>query len=271
MTRTTYPLSVLMCSPEHYTVEYRINPWMHPEVPTDTSLAVTQWESLRDTYLQLGVDVNFIEPAPGLPDMVYAANGATVLDGIAYTASFRYPERQPEGALYADWLRTAGFRVVEAQAVNEGEGDILTVGATIYAGTGFRSTLESHQELRETFDREVVTLTLVRPEFYHLDTCLSVLDGREGSEQIAYLPSAFSPDALAELQRRFPDAILVDEDEAGVLALNLVSNGADVVMPVGAPLYKAAVEERGFRTHLLDLSELRKGGGGIKCCTLTLR
>jgi len=271
MTRTAYPLNVLMCAPTHYTVAYTINPWMHPELPTDNSLAIAQWESLRATYDRLGINVNLIEPVQGLPDMVYAANGATVLDGIGYTASFLHPERQPEGALYADWLRGAGFTVVEAQAVNEGEGDLLTVGSVILAGTGFRSTLESHQELRETFGREVISLTLVRPEFYHLDTCLSVLDDREGSEHIAYLPSAFAPESLAILQERFPDAIIVDEEEAGVLALNLVSTGLDVVLPVGAPRFAAALEEHGFRTHSLDLSELRKGGGGIKCCTLTLR
>jgi N-dimethylarginine dimethylaminohydrolase len=264
-------MSVLMCSPEFYTVEYTINPWMHPEVPTDTSLAVTQWQSLRDTYDRIGVEVQEITPVRGLPDMVYAANGATVLDGICYTASFRYPERQPEGELYARWLADAGYRVVQARAINEGEGDFLAVGDAIFAGTGFRSTLESHQELREVFGREVVTMTLVRPQYYHLDTCLSVLDARPGQELVAYLPSAFAPDALAELESRFPDAIIVDEDEAAVLGLNLVSNGADVVMPVGAPRYQQAVAERGFTTHTLDLSELRKGGGGIKCCTLTLR
>src|SRR3954465_8438269 len=97
--------TVLMCRPTHFTVSYRINPWMHPEDPTDTSLAVTQWEVLHQTYLDLGFEVQLIDPIPGLPDMVYAANGGFVIDNIAYGASFTYPERQPEGPAYMDWFR----------------------------------------------------------------------------------------------------------------------------------------------------------------------
>ena len=87
--------TVLMCRPDFFTVSYRINPWMHPEDPTDTSLAVRQWEVLYNTYLELGFDVKLIDPIDGLPDMVYAANGGYVIDNIAYGASFTYAERQP--------------------------------------------------------------------------------------------------------------------------------------------------------------------------------
>ena len=93
--RTATKRSILMCKPTHYTVSYRINPWMHPEDPTDTSKAVQQWQSLVDVYEQLGFDIEYIEPIEGLPDMVYAANGGFVLDGIAYGAKFQYPSVSP--------------------------------------------------------------------------------------------------------------------------------------------------------------------------------
>jgi len=269
--RTPVPTTVLMCAPEHFNVLYEINPWMDASVPTDTDKAVAQWQDLKNTYASLGIHVHEIPAEEGLPDMVYAANGALVVDSIAYTASFLHPERQPEAAAYAAWLARAGYTVVEATEVNEGEGDFLLVGDAILAGTGFRSSIASHRELERVFGREVVTLTLVRPEYYHLDTALSVLDDRPGHEVIAYLPSAFSPESLAVLQSRFPDAILVDEDEAAMLGLNLVSNGRDVVLPVRATKFAAELTERGFKPVGIDLSELLKGGGGVKCCTLALR
>ena len=139
--------SVLMCRPEHFTVVYRINPWMNPAEPTDTNLALAQWQTLYDTYLGLGYDVQLIDPIAGLPDMVYAANGGFVIDGIAYGAKFTHPERQPEGPAYMEWFRGAGFEVREPDEVNEGEGDFLLVGDTILAGTGFRSDSLSHEEL----------------------------------------------------------------------------------------------------------------------------
>ncbi|MCR6711738.1 MAG: N-dimethylarginine dimethylaminohydrolase [Demequina sp.] len=269
--RTPMPMAVLMCPPTYFDVLYAINPWMDPTVPTDTDLAVAQWRELRDTYARVGIEVQEIDGVEGLPDMVYAANGATVVNGIAYTASFRFPERQPEADAYAAWLARAGYEVVEATAVNEGEGDFLVVGDVILAGTGFRSTIASHREAAGVFGREVVTLMLARPEYYHLDTALAVLDARPGREQIAYLPSAFAPASLAELERRYPDALIVDEDEAAMLALNVVSNGRDVVMPKRATRFAEALRERGFNPVGVDLSELLKGGGGVKCCTLDLR
>lgn len=260
-----------MCPPVHFDVLYAINPWMDPSVPTDTDVAVAQWQELRNTYERLGIVTHEIDAVEGLPDMVYAANGATVVDSIAYTASFRYPERQPEAAAYAEWLKRAGYTVVEATQVNEGEGDFLVVGDVILAGTGFRSTIASHRELSKVVKRDVVTLMLVRPEYYHLDTALAVLDARPGHEQIAYLPSAFAPASLAELEARYPDAIIVDEEEAAMLALNVVSNGRDVVLPSRATRFAEALRERGFNPVGVDLSELLKGGGGVKCCTLALR
>jgi len=269
--RTPVATAVLMCPPSHFDVLYQINPWMDPSVPTDTAVAVAQWRELKDTYTRLGIEVHEIEAVEGLPDMVYAANGATVVDSIAYTASFRYPERQPEASAYAAWLASNGYTVVEATEVNEGEGDFLVVGDVILAGTGFRSTIASHKEAERVLGRPVVTLMLVRPEYYHLDTALSVLDARPGHEQIAYLPSAFSPASRAELEARYPDAIIVGEDEAAMLGLNIVSNGRDVIMPPGATRFAAELRDRGFNPVGVDLSELLKGGGGVKCCTLALR
>ncbi|MCJ1704221.1 arginine deiminase-related protein [Rathayibacter sp. VKM Ac-2926] len=256
-----------MCRPEHFTVVYRINPWMDPQVPTDTALAVRQWQTLYDTYVELGFDVQLIEPEAGLPDMVYAANGGFVIDGIAYGASFTYPERQPEGPAYMDWFRGAGFDVRVPEEVNEGEGDFLLVGERILAGTGFRSASDSHAEVARIFGREVVTLELVNPSFYHLDTAIAVLD----DTNIAYLPSAFSEEGNRVLRELYPDAILVSEEDASVLGLNSFSDGLNVVIASRAAGFERQLRERGYHPIGVDLSELLLGGGGVKCCTLELR
>ena len=263
--------SVLMCRPEHFTVVYRINPWMNPAEPTDTDVALAQWQVLHDTYLELGYDVHLIDPIAGLPDMVYAANGGFVIDGIAYGAKFTHPERQPEGPAYMRWFREQGFDVREPEEVNEGEGDFLLVGDVILAGTGFRSDSQSHGELERIFGREVVTLRLVDPSFYHLDTAFAVLDSNGGPGSVAYLPKAFDAPSLAILQERFPDAIIVTDEDAAVLGLNSFSDGKNVVIAAKAKDFERQLIERGFTPHGVDLSELLLGGGGVKCCTLELR
>jgi N-dimethylarginine dimethylaminohydrolase len=265
--RTPGARSVLMCRPEYFSVVYRINPWMDPHLPTDTALAVRQWETLYQTYLDLGFDVQLVDPINGLPDMVYAANGGFVLDGIAYGASFTHPERQAEGPAYMDWFRDAGFDVRAPQNINEGEGDFLLVGDVILAGTGFRSATDSHSEVGEIFGRPVITLELVNPSFYHLDTAIAVLD----DTNIAYLPSAFSKESLEILQERYPDAIQVGEVDAAVLGLNSFSDGYNVVIATRATEFESQLRERGYNPIGVDLSELLLGGGGVKCCTLELR
>ena len=269
--RTPTKKTVLMCRPEHFTVVYQINPWMDPAKPTNTELAVRQWQVLHDTYVGLGFDVHLIDPVEGLPDMVYAANGGTVIDGIAYGAKFTHEQRAAEGPAYMDWFRSAGFDVREPAEVNEGEGDFLLVGDVILAGTGFRSDSSSHDELRRITGREVVTLNLVNPSFYHLDTAVAVLDSRPGQEHIAYLPSAFDEPSLAILRERYPDAILVSEEDAAVLGLNSYSDGLNVVIAARATGFEKQLRDAGYRPIGVDLSELLLGGGGVKCCTLELR
>lgn len=269
--RAPIPRTVLMCRPEHFVVVYRINPWMDPGLPTDTGLALRQWEELYRVYRGLGFDVRLIDPLAGLPDMVYAANGGFVVGNTAYGASFRHVERQPEGPAYQEWFQANGFDVVVPEQVNEGEGDFLLVGDTILAGTGFRSSGASHRELAEVFGREVVSLRLVDPSFYHLDTALAVLDATPGHEHIAYLPSAFDGPSLALLRERYPDAILVSEKDAAVLGLNAFSDGRNVVIAARATGFAGQLRAHGYTPIGVDLSELLLGGGGVKCCTLELR
>ena len=266
----------LMCRPEHFTVSYTINPWMEPANPTDTAKAVAQWQTLHDTYIALGHDVHLIDPIEGLPDMVYTANGGFIIDGVAYGAKFRFQERVPEGPAFMEWFGENGFTVVDPIEVNEGEGDFLLVGDAILAGTGFRSTGDSHRELSEVFGKEVVSLNLVDPRFYHLDTAISVLDPVEGPDgvekaNIAYLPGAFDEEGQRILAERYPDAIRVSDADGAVFGLNSASDGLNVLISPRAKGFEAQLRERGYNPVLIDLSELLLGGGGIKCCTLELR
>ncbi|MBD8079032.1 dimethylargininase [Cellulosimicrobium arenosum] len=263
----------LMCPPTHFTVSYEINPWMDRSTPVDTALATAQWERLRDTYLDLGHTVETIEPVPGLPDMVYAANGATVVDGLVYSARFTHPERAAEGPAYLKWFADHGYVTHLAEHVNEGEGDLLTVGGRVLAGTGFRTDRAAHAEAAALWGREVVTLDLVDPRFYHLDTALVVLRGTDGAPDtdVAYYPPAFSPAAQERLRDLYPDALLAGEEDAVVLGLNAVSDGTHVVLNPRATHLAGALRERGYETLGVDTSELLRGGGGAKCCTLTIR
>ena len=201
--------------------------------------------------------------------MVYAANGALVTPTATVAARFAYPQRAAE----SDGVRQAGSTahglgpVHVPEEVNEGEGDFLVVGEVILAGTGFRTSPAAHAEVARLTGMEVITLELVDPRYYHLDTALAVLDDRT----VAYYPEAFSPVAQATLATMFPDAIIATAADAAVLGLNAVSDGRHVLLAAAATDLAAQLAARGFVVVPVDLSELLKGGGGVKCCTLELR
>jgi N-dimethylarginine dimethylaminohydrolase len=258
----------LMCPPEHFAVAYAINPWMTPGQPTDVGTAMRQWARLRQVYLDLGHDVRTIEPVAGLPDMVFAANGATVIGGTVLGARFRYPQRAQEADAYLAWFRHQGYpRVRAAGYVNEGEGDVLFTGRALLAGYGFRSDQAAGTELAEVFGLPVISLRLVDPRFYHLDTALCVLD----ADTAMCYPAAFDDAGRAAIAGQFAELIEAKDEDADVLGLNAVSDGRHVVLPVQALSLAAQLRERGFEPVGVDMSEVLKGGGGPKCCTLELR
>ncbi|MEV7415776.1 dimethylargininase [Streptomyces sp. NPDC089919] len=268
MRRDATPRRYLMCPPTHFKVTYSINPWMDPAKPVDLSLCMTQWEDLRDRYRALGHTVELLEPRPELPDMVFAANGATVIDGRVLGARFAYPERTAEAEEHLAWFRAHGFTDVhEPSHVNEGEGDFAVTASYVLAGRGFRSSPLSHDEAQEFFGRPVIGLDLVDPRYYHLDTALSVLDG----DEVMYFPDAFSPGSRAVLRRLFPDALIATAADAAALGLNAVSDGHHVLLPQAAVGLFAPLRARGFEPLGMDLGELLKGGGSVKCCTQELR
>lgn len=262
--RTSRPRRYVMVRPTHFSVDYVINPWMDLSTPVDAARAVHQWEALRQAYIDLGHTVAEVHPLPGLPDMVYAANGGMVANGRAVVARFAHPERAGESPAHAAWLLDNGFVSMQTRHTNEGQGDLLLVGPNILAGYGFRTDRRAHREIADHLELPLVSLELVDPRFYHLDTALAVLD----DATIAYYPPAFADHSLTTLRQLYPQAIEVASADAYALGLNVVSDGLNVVMPAAATGFAEQLRRHGFRPVGVDLSELLKGGGSVKCCTL---
>ncbi|HYQ69983.1 dimethylargininase [Actinophytocola sp.] len=271
---TGTPRRYLMCEPKYFAVEYSINPWMNPDEPVSAELAVKQWTELADTYRRLGHRVDTIRPVPGLPDMVFAANSATVVGGRVLGARFRARQRTAEADHYRRWFLDHGYRdVVMPSATNEAEGDFAWTGQFLLAGTGFRTDPAAHAEAQEVLGVPVVSLRLVDPRYYHLDTALFVLREAtpDGPAHIAYYPDAFSPGSQRALSRLFPNAMIATAADAECFGLNGVSDGHNVALPIEATHLADQLINEGYDPTFVDISELRKSGGGPKCCTLEIR
>ncbi len=172
--------------------------------------------------------------------------------------------------MHREWFRAHGFPSVrEPVHINEGEGDFAVTASYLLAGRGFRASPLSHGEAQEFFGRPVLGLDLVDPRYYHLDTALTVLD--DTTDEIMYYPPAFSPGSREVLRRLFPDALTAGDEDAAVFGLNGGSDSMHVLLPQAATGLFEPLRDRGFEPVGIDLSELLKGGGSVKCCTQELR
>lgn len=260
--------TILMCAPDHYGIEYEINPWMSKERGADTARAQTQWRDLREILVRLGVDVRYQPPVPGLPDLVFTANAGLICRDLAIAATFRHGPRQGETPHDEAFFKSCGFRtILPPETMDlEGAGDALFCGDTLFGGYLIRSDARALQWAGQRFGCRVIPLQLVNDYYYHLDTCFCPLSPREA----LYFPGAFDRYGLQALQDAVPELIEVDAEEASRFACNAVVVGRHVVLNSGCPKLEASLEQRGYRPHPTDLSEFLKSGGSAKCLTLRL-
>jgi N-dimethylarginine dimethylaminohydrolase len=257
-----------MCRPDHYGIEYEINPWMHLAVPVDHALAQAQWEALHRTYLDLGLEIELADPVAGLPDMVFTANAAVLWDGRAVLSNFHHPERAGEEPHWRQELEGLGFEVHELprSLSFEGAGDALFVGDRLFCGSGFRTDRESHRPVARILEVEVVSLELIDSRFYHLDTCFCPLD----ATTVLAAPDAFSEGSARLIRQLVPNLIEVSVEVAAGFACNAMPVGKRVVSSLTVAQLADPLRAAGFTTLPLPMGEFLKAGGGVRCLSLPL-
>jgi N-dimethylarginine dimethylaminohydrolase len=171
---------ILMCAPDHFGVDYVINPWMlGNRGRVNHALSVRQWNNLKDA-VAAHAEITLIEPQPNLPDMVFTANAGMVLGNVAVASRFRYSARQGEERFFRQWFEHNGFPLAPwpEDIFFEGAGDALLDRGQplVWCGFGFRSDETAPAAHERIFKRPVIGLRLVDPRFYHLDTCFCPLE-----------------------------------------------------------------------------------------------
>ncbi len=259
-----------MCSPDHYDVDYVINPWMEGNInkPSKEN-AIEQWQQLHHIIKDCAI-VDLVTPAKGWPDMVFTANAGLVLGNDVVLSRFHHKERQGEEPYFKAWFEENGFTVHELpqDLPFEGAGDALfdREGRWLWAGYGFRSELDSHPHIAQWLDTEVVSLRLIDERFYHLDTCFCPLT----RGYLLYYPSAFDAYSNRVIEMRIPPEkrIVVEEPDAVNFACNAVNINQTIVMNSITASLKERLGAVGFTVLETPLNEFLKAGGAAKCLTL---
>ncbi len=259
-------MKILMCKPDHFDIEYEINPWMHRENQVDRGTARVQWQKLYDTYKKLGVEIELIQSVKNLPDMTFGANGGIVYGTTFISSNHRYKERKGEEKYFQKWFADHGYNVKTLTHYQGGEGDALFYRDILYMGYGFRSEIEAHKEVEKILGIKTVSLRLVNPYFYDFDTAFCPI----GDTAVLYYPAAFDTKSLGILEK-IPNAIAITKAHAEHFVGNSVYFNGKVLVEFLDDQLKDIVKKIGVEPILLDMSEFKKSGGGIKCLTLYLK
>ncbi|MCU1318574.1 MAG: amidinotransferase [Edaphobacter sp.] len=267
-TRPTY----LMCAPKLYDVSYVINPWMAGNIHASSrARAAQQWQNLYKAITEVA-DVELVEPQPGSPDMVFTANAGLERNGIVVLSSFFHSERQAEERHFRRWFHDSGYTVLgmPRETPFEGEGDALfsTDGTRLWAGHGPRTAPTSHPYLRKALKVEVVSLHLIDPRFYHLDTCFAPLQGG----YIMYYLQAFDAASRTKIEAFYPSSkrIIVNEADAVRFACNAINIRRTIILNDISRELTTQLESRGFHVVQVALGEFLKAGGAAKCLVMRL-
>jgi N-dimethylarginine dimethylaminohydrolase len=272
----------LMCRPDHFAVDYAINPWMNPKSWAQESNILVdashrEWAALHRALAGLGAAIELVPPAPRLPDLVFTANAAVVLDRKAVVARFRHPERRGEEEPFERGFRTLQARglidsvmTLPGGVVLEGAGDCVwdRTRNFFWMGYGPRSDREAAAVIKDIYGVDTIPLELVDPRFYHLDTALCPLTRGE----VMFVPEAFTPEGLARIHERVARAhrIEVPMEDACRLAANAVCVGDNIVMSQCGDNLNRRLAERGYDVTTTPLPSFLRSGGSAFCLTLRL-
>lgn len=262
------PARILMCPPDHYGIEYEINPWMNRSLAAVRDLAFRQWTTLRDTLLSLGVAVETLPPVPGLPDLVFTANAGLMFHDRFLSSRFKHEVRARESPVFDAWFAAHGFRVehLPEGMFHEGAGDALFCGDVLFAGYRQRSDATAHQWVAGHLGVRCLPLELINPRYYHLDTCFCPL----APGQAIFHPDAFDAYGRRVLEAHVPTLIPVVEAEAQRFGCNAVVVGKTVVHNSRCPRLGESLAAHGYQSIEVELDEFLKAGGSAKCLTLRL-
>lgn len=256
---------VLMCKPLYFSsLDYVINPWMTPGT-IDNTQAMREWTMLVTTYNNLGIQVESIDQQKDAPDMVFAADQGIVQGKNVILSRFWHKERRRETKHYEQWFRDHKYQIKQlpADVYFEGNGNAFFWNDIIFMGVGYRADKKALKTIAKIFDREVIAIEAVDPRFYHLDVGFLPLD----SETAFYYPPAFSATAKKQLKKYIPQLLELTKEEAFGFCGNSVVTGNTVIHQAGNPTLVKKLQDLGYNSVEVDLSEFKKSGGGAHCLT----
>lgn len=256
-------MKIIMCQPTNFNINYQINPWMKLN-SINLKKAKKQWQDLVNIYKKLKLEVSTIPQEILFPDMVFTADSFISYNGKALISNFRFSQRKAEPNFFIPLLKLLNLEIINLPQnyCFEG-GDFRFFDKKLFLGTNFRTDKKSIPLIKSIYNVPIIPLELINPYFYHLDTCLFILN----PENIFYVKKAFSLKSRKVLMQYFPNLHEVNQQDAYNFAANSVVIGKNIVSNIGLDNFKNQIQALGYSFWETDMSEFIKSGGSVHCLT----
>ena len=262
---------VLMCAPTYFDIEYVINPWMDTNNRVNQDRAWQQWEYVRDVLNELGVKIEYIDPVPGLPDMVFAGDAGMVSGKTFIASNFRFSQRQKEAEVASEWMAARGYEVIipPEGVYFEGLGDVIYSDTNVLVGHGPRSSPDSVEFIQRIFKNLNIIgeVHLCDPWFYHTALAAAFI----GDNRIIYYAPALSAESREFVERKFEYRIAVSEEDAKqFMVCNNIVVGRKILVHDCTRQLEESLGEWGYDVIRCPADEFLKSGGSVRCLILNL-
>jgi hypothetical protein len=273
------PRGVFLVEP----VDFRVSPetavdnrYMNLEQIADPQKALRQFNQLIQTVRDIGVAVQVFPGNAETPDAVFPNNVFATVPGSLIIGSMRYPGRRAE-ARRTDiprWFESRGYHVRDLR-LRPGVGELTGVMVIDRARrAGFCGMTERVDEpglqaMHEALELELTLAFDLAPGEYHTNVVLSVLAGRAC---VVHAESIADAAVVEAMEQAYPGRLLrLSPEEKDAFAGNCIAlTDSDLFMSRRAwqalrPASRSTLDSWGFNIHHVDLSEIEKAGGSLRC------
>ncbi len=253
------------------------NAYMDLSVRVDPERALAQHRGLQQALSKILPTICF-PGDPTTPDALFPNNVFATRQGRLILGHMRHPVRQAEAErtdIRALFQKVLGYGVMDLRAQ---PGICELTGSMVIdhrRGLGFCGLSDRCDEvgaaaMLAAFGLRGLLMYDLAPGEYHGNVVMSVLAGRA----LVIAPSGFADPAAAEAIAQFydPHTLRIDAKEKAAFAGNCIAvSEEDVFMSAAGvaalrPENHQRLAAAGLRLHPVDLSEIEKAGGSLRCC-----
>lgn len=221
--------------------------------------ALEQHQAYIEALKKCGTDVTILPSNIEFPDSTFVEDTAVLTSKFAVISNPGALSRNGEIHEMEPVIKSIYETIyyIKSPGTLDG-GDILQIEDHFYIGISARTNIDGAEQLKQILESEGYKGTIIHlKKFFHLKTGITYL----GNQMIVVAGEFIDHPEFNSYQK-----IVVPPEEE--YAANCIRVNDYVIIPAGYPVTKQKLNDAGYQTIELEMSEFRKQDGGLSCLSL---